>query len=94
MSVATVLVVIVCLDTVAGLIDQLSDLKGSYDFIEAILYVLLKVPSTIYEYLPLSSLVGCLIGLGVLASSSENPYSPMKTRFPRIPFLGCSFDSM
>ncbi len=66
-----VLIVIVSLDTISALVDQLSDLKGEYDFPEAILYVLLTIPSSVYEYLPLSSLVGCLIGLGALASSSE-----------------------
>jgi len=70
-SVVVVLIVIVFLDAIAGLVDQLSDLKGNYDFVEAVIYVGLYIPSTIYEYLPLSALVGCLIGLGVLATSSE-----------------------
>jgi lipopolysaccharide export system permease protein len=30
-----------------------------------------KLPSTIYEYIPLASLIGCLVGLGMLATNSE-----------------------
>lgn len=70
-SVAAVLVVIVSLDTISELVDQLGDLKNDYNFMEALIYVVLSMPSSIYQYLPLSSLVGCLIGLGALASSSE-----------------------
>lgn len=70
-AVIGVLLVIVALDFIAGLVDELSDLKSDYGFAEAMIYVVLSVPSSIVEYLPLSSLVGCLIGLGVLASSSE-----------------------
>lgn len=70
-AVVGVLLVIVALDLIAGLVDELSDLKNGYTFSEAMIYVVLSVPSSIYEYLPLSSLVGCLVGLGVLASSSE-----------------------
>lgn len=66
-----VLFVIVALDLISGLVDQLGNMKGDYDFAEAVTYVLLYIPSSIYDYVPLSALVGCLIGLGVLASSSE-----------------------
>lgn len=70
-AIFTVLIVIVSLDTISAIVDQLSDLKGNYDFFEAAVFVALQLPASVYEYLPLSALVGCLIGLGVLASSSE-----------------------
>ena len=70
-AVLAVLLVIVALDSISDLVEQLSNLKGDYGFVEAVTYVLLYIPSSIYDYLPLSALVGCLIGLGVLASSSE-----------------------
>ncbi len=70
-AIAVVLLVIVSLDVIAALVDELGDLKNDYTFIEAVIYVVLSVPSAVYEYLPLSALVGCLVGLGVLASSSE-----------------------
>jgi len=53
------------------LIDELEDIQGNYTFFSACLYVLMTVPSRIYDYLPFASLIGCLAGLGVLASSSE-----------------------
>jgi len=70
-AVVMVLLVIVSLDVIASLVDELADLKGGYTLLKAVFYVALKIPSSVYEYLPLSSLVGCLIGLGVLASTSE-----------------------
>lgn len=70
-SVALVLMVIVSLDAISGLVDQLDELGGNYNFIEALIYVGLTLPSSIYDNIPFSALVGCLIGLGALASSSE-----------------------
>ncbi|SMF08945.1 lipopolysaccharide export system permease protein [Alteromonadaceae bacterium Bs31] len=66
-----VLLVIVSLDAIADLVDQLSQLKGDYNFLEALFYVLLYIPSSVYDFLPLAALVGCLIGLGMLANTSE-----------------------
>lgn len=70
-AVLTVLFVIVSLDAISDLVHQLSNLRGSYTFTEAIIFVSLFIPSSINDYIPLSALVGCLMGLGVLASSSE-----------------------
>ena len=70
-SVAMVLLVIVSLDAIAALVAELGELKGQYDFTEALMYVALMLPSGIYENIPFSALVGCLIGLGALANSSE-----------------------
>jgi len=70
-AVIGVLLVIVSLDAIADLVDQLSQLRGQYNFLEALIYVALYVPSSVYDFLPLAALVGCLIGLGVLANTSE-----------------------
>ncbi len=70
-AVAMVLLVIVSLDAIAALVDQLGELKGKYDFVEAMIYVGLTLPGRIYNNIPLSALVGCLAGLGMLATSSE-----------------------
>jgi lipopolysaccharide export system permease protein len=70
-SIAVVLLVITALDAIAKLIDELGNLSGGYGIEEIFIYVLLSLPSTLYEYIPLSSLVGCLIGLGLLAATSE-----------------------
>ena len=65
------LVAIIGLDLVAGIIDQMGDIKGNYRFTDVLIYVATKLPSTIYEYIPLASLIGCLVGLGMLATNSE-----------------------
>lgn len=44
---------------------------GDYGFPEAIAYLLLKIPQSIYRMFPLSALLGCILGVGVLASNSE-----------------------
>jgi len=70
-SVAMVLLVILALDVISALVDQLGDMRGEYNFIEVMIYVGLTVPARINEYIPFSALVGCLIGLGMLAGNSE-----------------------
>lgn len=70
-AVAMVLLVILALDVISALVEQLGDMKGKYNFVEVLAYVGLTVPRRIIEHIPFSALVGCLIGLGILASSSE-----------------------
>lgn len=70
-SIAAALLVFLSLDSISAIIDQLDELKGNYTFLEALIYVGYTLPSRIYEQIPLSALVGCLFGLGMLASSSE-----------------------
>lgn len=70
-AVGMVLLVIVSLDAIAALVDQLGELKGDYDFLQALIYVGFTLPGRIYENIPFSALVGCLVGLGILAGSSE-----------------------
>lgn len=45
--------------------------RGNYEFIDALLYVLLLIPRQAYELFPLVALLGCMLGLGQLATSSE-----------------------
>ena len=70
-SVSMVLLVIVALDAISALVEQLGDIKGNYTLMEVLTYVALTLPGRIYEQIPFSALVGCLIGLGALAGSSE-----------------------
>ena len=65
------LIAIIGLDLVAGIVDQMGDIKRNYRFADVLIYVVTKLPSTIYEYIPLASLIGCLVGLGMLATNSE-----------------------
>ena len=70
-AIAVALVAIVGLDVVAGIIDQMGDIKRNYQFVDVLIYTATKLPSTVYEYTPLASLIGCLVGLGMLATNSE-----------------------
>lgn len=70
-SVVSVALIIVGLDMLFAYIGELEDLEGNYGAFEALIYVFLTFPRRLYELLPMAALVGCLIGLGSLASNSE-----------------------
>ncbi len=70
-AIAIVLAVIVALDLISVLVDELDKISADYDMVEVLIYTGLSVPSSVYDYLPLACLVGCLIGLGMLANTSE-----------------------
>lgn len=71
LSIMVVMLVVVGLDFLFQMIDEMSDLNEGYTLIIALAYAALNVPAAFYEYLPLGCLVGCLLGLGALASGSE-----------------------
>ncbi len=53
-------------------VNQLDDLgRGEFNILQAGFFVLLQVPYQIYLFFPMASLLGSLIGLGVLANHSE-----------------------
>lgn len=53
-------------------VNQLDNLgKGDYDIIQAAWFVCLQMPYQVYLFFPMASLLGCLIGLGVLANNHE-----------------------
>jgi lipopolysaccharide export system permease protein len=70
-AIAVALLVLVGLDSVGAIIDQTADISRNYHFSDVLIYVGTLVPSRIYEYMPFASLIGCLIGLGLLATNSE-----------------------
>jgi lipopolysaccharide export system permease protein len=70
-SILLVLAIIVGLDAMTAFIDESQKMTENYTFVDVTMYVLLTVPGRIYEYVPFAALIGCLIGLGQLASSSE-----------------------
>lgn len=59
------------LDLVFSFIGELDNVKGSYGAWDAFRYTLYVMPGHIYTILPMSALIGALVGLGSLASSSE-----------------------
>lgn len=70
-AVLLALLTLVAIDAIASVIDELEDMTAKYSFIEVIGYTLLQMPDRIYEYLPFACLIGCLIGLGLMAGNSE-----------------------
>jgi lipopolysaccharide export system permease protein len=71
MSTFLVLIVIVGLDAVTAFIDESGDISETYTVLEVLIYVALTLPGRLYEYTPFAALIGCLIGLGQLATNSE-----------------------
>ena len=70
-SILLVLLLILSLDILSALIDQTGDFKNEYDFFQAVIYVLLMLPGSIHEFLPISALIGCMISVGLLVSTNE-----------------------
>lgn len=53
-------------------VNQFDDLgKADFTIIKAAVFVFLQVPYQVYLFFPMASLLGCLIGLGILANHSE-----------------------
>lgn len=70
-AITVVLLLVLALDFIGQLIDQLDRLSDTYTLLEAVIYILWSLPRSAYQYLPYAVLVGCLIGLGSLAGTSE-----------------------
>ncbi|WP_372964052.1 LPS export ABC transporter permease LptG [Marinobacter sp.] len=66
-----VMVVVLSLDLIFAFIAELEDTRNGYQTLQALWYVALTLPRRIYDYLPLGAFMGCLVGLGTMASSSE-----------------------
>lgn len=72
MSIGIVMLVVVGIDLLSAFVDEMQDTdKGHYTGMVVAQYLLLTIPRRIYEFIPMSALVGCLIGLGSLATHSE-----------------------
>jgi len=71
-SMLLVLSVLLAIFTFFSFLDEVDKLgRGNYDFGRAIVYILLSTPGMIGELLPLTALLGSVLGLGMLASNSE-----------------------
>ncbi|EOU2463925.1 LPS export ABC transporter permease LptG [Vibrio navarrensis] len=73
--VATTSLVLVTFVGLSGIIKYVEQLrkvgKGAYDLLHALYFVVLSIPRDIEMFFPMAALLGALIGLGMLASSSE-----------------------
>lgn len=64
--------VLIGLSALIKFVDQLRHIgRGSFDMTVAGIYVLLSLPREIEQFFPMATLLGGLIGMGILASSSE-----------------------
>jgi len=70
-SMLLVMAVVLSLDLVFAFVAEMEELRNDYQIFEAIVYVMTTLPRRIYDYLPLGAFMGCLVGLGSLAKSSE-----------------------
>ncbi len=53
-------------------VNQLDDLgRADYGLLEAAVFVFLQMPYQVYLFFPMASLLGCLVGLGIMANHSE-----------------------
>jgi len=66
------LFILVGLSGIIKFVEQMKKVgEGSYDAWHAAYFVILKMPVEIADFFPMAALIGALIGLGTLASSSE-----------------------
>lgn len=70
-SIIAVVLVILGLDILISFLDQLKRVNDSYTLQGALNYSLWTSPRRVYENLTLSTLVGVMVGLGVMASQNE-----------------------
>ncbi|MFO8025571.1 LPS export ABC transporter permease LptG, partial [Thiohalophilus sp.] len=71
-GVFSVLAVLVALFALIGFVDELDQLgRGSYTLWHALLYTLLNTPRQMYEIFPMATLLGTMLGLGMLANNRE-----------------------
>ncbi|MDJ0940810.1 MAG: LPS export ABC transporter permease LptG [Woeseiaceae bacterium] len=70
-STALVLVVLLALAGLFEFIAELEDLQNDYEAPQAVLYAILRLPILAFEMMPVSALIGSLLGLGSLAANSE-----------------------
>lgn len=66
-----IVAIIVGLDCLFSFIYELEFLRGGYQVMQALQFVLTTVPRRFHEYLPMAILLGTLIGLGLMANSGE-----------------------
>ncbi|USD40798.1 LPS export ABC transporter permease LptG [Vibrio sp. SCSIO 43135] len=67
-----VLITFVGLSAIIKYVEQLRKVgQGTYDLFQALMFVVLSIPRDIEMFFPMAALLGALIGLGMLAASSE-----------------------
>ena len=62
---------LVLLEGMFAFLSQLGDMQANYGVLDAFIYTVLLTPKKLFEFMPSSALIGCLVGLGSMASNSE-----------------------
>ena len=70
-SICIVAFAVSLLDFLFKFISEISDISNSYLVLDALIYCVYSIPSSIYEYLSYVCLIGVIIGLGSLNSEGE-----------------------
>ncbi|MBT0585417.1 LPS export ABC transporter permease LptG [Alteromonas oceanisediminis] len=71
-TVTLTLSILLGLSALIKFVEQLRKLgEGDYDMAIALVYVLLSIPRDLEQFFPMATLLGGLIGMGILASNSE-----------------------
>jgi len=70
-SIFSVLGILIIVVGLLDLVDEIKKISDDYPISLAFLYVILNTPQNIYEILPIATLMGSLIGLSKLSSTSE-----------------------
>ncbi|MDF1757065.1 MAG: LPS export ABC transporter permease LptG [Legionellaceae bacterium] len=75
-TVVSSIVMVICMLTGLQIfilfVNELGDLgRGDYGVLQALTFVLMTMPYQVYLFFPMASLLGCLIGLGIMASNNE-----------------------
>ncbi|ELA09497.1 putative ABC transporter permease YjgP/YjgQ [Moraxella macacae 0408225] len=52
-------------------LSQIEDINSSYNYLDALYYIVLSTPQSLQFYMPIGAMVGAVIGLGLLANNSE-----------------------
>jgi len=70
-AILAVLGIILGLALLFAFIDEVGNVTDTYTVTDVLSYVALTAPRRLYDMMPMAALIGCLIGLGTLASNSE-----------------------
>ena len=66
------LLILSALDTFFAFVAEIADIgQGDYGVAQALQFIALTLPGRIHQLFPMSALLGCLMGLGALASNNE-----------------------
>ncbi|AZE46792.1 Lipopolysaccharide export system permease protein LptG [Pseudomonas chlororaphis] len=71
LAILAVLGIILGLASLFAFIDEMGSVSDNYTVMDVLSFVVMTAPRRLYEMLPMAALIGCLIGLGSLASNSE-----------------------